>query len=296
MQRFIDPSTRRKRKIIADRISTVDGVPVFSIVEFNIHGSCTRACPFCPFYDPAVYKKNPVAMDFGLYQKIIRELESIQYAGKILYSGFCEPLLNKHITEFIAFTRKTLPNSRIEMVTNGDLLTKEVLLSLLDASLDTINISIYDGPAEAKQFELLVEEANVPEGAVVLRRRYKTETNFGMTISNRSGLINSNAYRDENETPPELPLHQPCYYPFYMIMVDVDGSPLLCPHDWKKLSGLGNLKTESLLSVWNSKKMNAWRKRLINCKRDFDPCALCDVDGLVMGEEHFQLWRESLGE
>ena len=41
------------------------------------------------------------------------------------YCGFNEPLLKKDINRDITYARKKLPNSKIEIVTNGDVLNKE---------------------------------------------------------------------------------------------------------------------------------------------------------------------------
>lgn len=42
----IDPSTLRKAEIIKDKLIFRDNFPLFSIVEFNIFGSCNRSCSF----------------------------------------------------------------------------------------------------------------------------------------------------------------------------------------------------------------------------------------------------------
>ena len=290
--RFIDKSTDRKKEIVKDRLSFVEGVPLFSIVEFNIIGTCNRNCNFCPVSNPDVYTKTTDGLELELFEKIVRELQVINYEGKILFSAFSEPLLHKEVEKLISIAKKYLPNIRLEMVSNGDLLTSKKLKKLYEAGLDTINISMYDGKHQIEHFENIRLEADVPKDVVVTRRRYFEDGNYGITISNRVGLIDSNEYRDENEEAIiDLPLKQPCFYPFYMILVDYNGDVLLCPHDWNKTLKFGNLKTKNLFDIWNGKALNGIRERLSNSDRNFGACKNCDVLGTVIGKDSFEAWN-----
>jgi radical SAM protein with 4Fe4S-binding SPASM domain len=289
--RFIDPSTKRKEKIVKDKLSFYNDIVLPSIIEFNIFGNCNRDCSFCPVSNPKVYTKKNEGISIEFFSKIINDLKEIEYSGKILFSAFSEPLLHKRIEDLISTAKKNLPNIRIEIVSNGDLLTSKKLKKLYEAGLDTINISMYDGKHQIKFFNDMVVEANVPKELIVLRRRYYEDGNYGMTISNRVGLIDSNEFRDENENSIlELPLKQVCYYPFYMILVDYDGEVLLCPHDWSKTLKFGNLKQKTFFDIWNGKALNGIRKRLSNSDRDFGACKDCDVLGTVIGKDSFEAW------
>ena len=129
---------------------------------------------------------------------------------------------------------------------------------------------------------------------VILRRRYYEDGNYGMTISNRSGLIDSNKYRDENEDKiVELPLKRRCFYPFYTTLIDYNGDVILCPHDWEKKYIVGNVTENTLWNIWTSKKYDTARKMLSKKNRNFSPCDGCDVHGDVMGKENFELWQNS---
>jgi radical SAM protein with 4Fe4S-binding SPASM domain len=291
--RFIDVSTNRKKQIVKDSLVTISDIPLFSIVEFNIAGNCNRDCSFCPVSNPEVYQKSKNSLDPKLFEKIVQDLQNIEYSGKILFSAFSEPLLHKEVETLLSIGKKYLPNARFEMVSNGDLLTAKKLKALSEAGLDTINISMYDGPHQIEHFNTIKKEAQLLDDSIVLRRRYYENGNYGITISNRSGLIDSNEYRDENENAiTQLPLRQACYYPFYMILVDYTGDVLLCPHDWSKKIKFGNLKDEKLFDIWHGEKLKTIREKLIQCDRCFNPCKECDVLGTVIGEESFNMWKK----
>lgn len=293
--RFIDPSTKRKDSIVKEKLQYFEDIPIFSIIEFNIYGNCNRNCSFCPVSNPDVYTKTNDGLDLVLFEKIIKDLQNINYEGKILFSAFSEPLLHKKIEDLIIIAKKYLPKIRLEIVSNGDLLTSKKLKKLYKAGLDTINISMYDGSHQIEYFNNIRVEADVPEDALLLRRRYYENGNYGITISNRVGLIDSNKFRDEHEESiTKLPLKQACYYPFYMILVDYNGDVLLCPHDWNKTLKFGNLKNERLFDIWKGKVLNNIRKKLANNDRNFGACKSCDVLGTVIGKENFEVWENLL--
>lgn len=289
--RFIDPSTRRKDFIVKERLTYFDNFPIFSIIEFNIYGNCNRSCIFCPVSNPAVYEKKHEGISTTLFNKILDDLMEINYQGKILFSAFSEPLLHKEIELLLTSAKRKLPKSRLEIVTNGDLLTGKKLKSLFTAGLDAISISMYDGKHQIEYFNNMILECKLTDSQVILRRRYFEDGNYGITISNRNGLINSNEFRDINEKSiSELPLKNECYYPFYMILVDYNGDVLLCPHDWSKKTKFGNLNHEKIWDIWKSPILNKLRLSLSKSDRNFNPCKICDVLGTVMGKENFNAW------
>ena len=57
---------------------------------------------------------------------MIGDLNKINFEGRISFSGFCEPLLTKNINDYIQLIRKELPKVNIDMVSNGDVITKKI--------------------------------------------------------------------------------------------------------------------------------------------------------------------------
>ena len=72
------------------------------------------------------------------------ELGELQYKGILVFSGFCEPLLDKNIFSLVQISRKNLPRTQIELVTNGDVLNVDRMRRLLDSGLSTLIIIAYD--------------------------------------------------------------------------------------------------------------------------------------------------------
>ena len=264
-----------------------DGSPFFTWVEFSITDLCNRTCVFCPRFDPNVYPNNNEEISLGLYEKIMSELSSYDWEGGIIYSAFGEPFLHSNLLELVSMTKKYLPKSVLEIVSNGDKLSVEECSKLYEVGLDILKVSLYDGAHQIPEFEQMRREIGIDDRHFILRKRYEKDEDYGLILSNRGGSVTS---ADVNVKKVVLPIKKKCYFPFYKLLIDYDGRVLLCSHDWvKKLSG-GDLKEKSIYEVWTGKIMTKVRNRLKNGDRKFNPCAKCDVDGTLNGGNEFQRW------
>ena len=287
MKKFIDPLIPRKKKISSNLFLDSGGYPLPSVVEISESGTCNRVCSFCPrsakdFID----KKEFISQD--LIEKLSNELKENNYKGIFLFSGFVEPLLDKNIFNLISVVKDRLPEAKIEIVTNGDVLNEDRAKKLFQSGLSTLLISIYDGKKEADNMEQMLIKAKIPQEKFKIRHRYLTENeDFGITLSNRSGMMENAEYKI-----PSLkePLKKPCYYPHYTFFMDYTGEVLVCSHDWGKKLVVGNMKNQKFIDIWLGKKFNFERKKLLNSDRNFSPCNKCDVDGEFMGKVHADKW------
>ena len=285
---FFDPTIVRKSNIVDDRIASLPrGLPLPSIIEISESGTCNRACAFCPRSAPG-FPDIKEFIDISLLQKLFSEVADVGFEGLVLFSGFVEPLLDKNIFEKVKLVRDLIPGCRIEMVTNGDVLKEEILKKLVANGLDTLLISVYDGKEDADRFVAMCQRAGLNEDQFVIRNRYLSESeDFGMTISNRSGMLENAEYV---RPPLKEPLKLPCFYPSYLFFMDYLGDVLLCPHDWGKTKILGNLKKQSFIEIWGSQMAIAARKQLNHGNRNLKPCNVCDVEGTYIGKRHAELW------
>jgi radical SAM protein with 4Fe4S-binding SPASM domain len=298
MGKSMDLSVKNKARIVKDTLTYIDGFPVFSIVELNIIAACTRACAFCPIFDKDFYKKNNIQgkLELNVYKKLLNDLKSIGYRGRIIFSGFSEPLLHKNLEELVRETKAVLPNSVLEIITNGDLLKLPKMKKLMKAGLDVICVSLYDGAHQFDHFSKMKTKLGMTDAQMLLRRRYYEDGDYGLIISNRGGLVDSNQYRDKSESSIEtVPLNRACYYPFYMIKVDLNGDVLVCSHDWQKRFVVGNILKENVLDLWKNKNLNSLKMSLSHADRSVVPCNTCDVKGDVIGKESFNAWCTYMG-
>ena len=292
---IIDSTTKRKNAIAAARLSDRDGIPIFSIVEISVVAACNRRCPFCPVSDD-YYKKLGLSgvMKLPLYEKLLEDLSSIDYSGMILFSGESEPLLHKRLDRLINSTKLFLPNCRIEVNSNGDLLTAQKLTRLFESGLDTISISMYDGPQQIEEFSTLRNQVGLTDSQVLLRRRYFEDGNFGINMTNRGGLVDSDAFQltrgDMSDSKQKFPINQECYYPFYMLTVDVGGNVTICSHDWAKKYVVGNFGATHIFDIWVGKRFDQARRNLSKCDRSLPSCQNCNAIGDLIGKSSFDKW------
>ncbi len=209
-------------------------------------------------------------------------------------------MLHKGVYDFVGLASKYVPLASVEIVSNGDIFLKkggvDRLKRLFDSGLKAISISLYDGEHQLDDFQELKIKAKLSDDQVILRRRYLDNGNYGMIISNRGGLIESNKFRDEKEdfiSREDLPLKKVCYYPFYMTKVDSNGDVLICSQDWRKELILGNLETDMIMDIWKGDKLQIVKSNLSKCNRGMIPCDTCDVNGDVIGKENYNEWIKS---
>lgn len=290
----LDINIARIATFIDNHISSVPpvkgGTPPFSSIEFSNNGLCNRRCVFCPRVDEGLFPNRNEHLSFSLFKKIMKELATIDYCGRISFSGFCEPLMTGNLEEYIAFGKKKCPRMIIEISSNGDFVTRKRLKTLFDAGLDDIRLSLYDGQHRDEKFVQMKVALKLSDRQFIIRRRYlPPEEKYGLTISNRAGAI---TLRNDKITiePLREPLKQPCYYPFYKMLIDYNGDTLICSNDWLKKVIVGNISNQTIFEIWNSRGFNNARNRLIRGDRDFSPCNVCDVNGLYNGKRHFEAW------
>lgn len=295
MNKIIDRNVKRKNSFrkFQKTVNNLIKFPVFSWIEFSLSGLCNRVCVFCPRSNPKEFPNLNKHMSIESYTSVIEDLRSIEYKGGIIYSGFSEPILYKHIFEIIKITKSLLPNNRIELITNGDHLKIEKLKKLFEAGLTQISVSLYDGPHQIENFKKLQLEANLSDEQFDLRFRWANVEsdgglNFGINITNRAGAINM---PEINIAKLQKGLKKKCFYPFYQIMLDYDGSVLLCNHDWYKKLILGNINKESILDIWNNHIYKKSRENLSKALRIDSPCKECDANGMMMGAEYVKDWE-----
>lgn len=266
------------KKSLLNHVEYFNNIPLFSQIEFNLIAECTRQCSFCPVSDPKFYKQyDEKYFPKSLFDKILKQLKSINYSGIISFSGFCESLLYPDINSLILEVRKFLPQATIILTTNGDLLKKSLVKSLIKSGLDTLSISIYDKENE-KYFSSLAKEFN--KILIVSRRRYWDGKDYGFYHSNRA-------------CGADLNIPRPCYYPFFSLFVDLDGQVIPCVHDAWKQNIVGDVNNENIIDIWTGDKINKIRKSLIKNKR-IGGCKTCSVNGKLTGEKFYEAWKQIL--
>ena len=265
--------------------------PLFSIIEFNLHGSCSRRCAFCPRVDEELWPNLDEELNMNFFENLLKQLKELDYTGRLAFSGFSEPFMHSELNEIIIKIKEYLPNARSEIITNGDYLKHDNTKKIFESGLDYMFVSLYTNKRTHDYLEKLKNDLKLKDDQFRIRpRNLGKKMNFGLNINNRAGSVDYKRFGLKQEKT--LPLKRPCNYPMYTLFVDYNGDCLICPDDWKKKKVVGNLKNEKIIDVWNKKIFHEIRKSLLKGDRTGDPCNECDVDGLLSGDSFAKKWGE----
>lgn len=272
----------QRRSQFVDVVEKFKGIPKPTWVELSLIDVCNRKCIFCPKSNESVAPDTYQKMGEKIINQIHDQLKEIEFNGTISLCGYGEPLLHKEITKIV----EQLSNvSKVEIITNGDVLTSKKMQDLYLAKTSKILVSMYDGPEQVEKFKKMTKDANVPEDFIILRDRWYDKYNdFGVKLTNRAGTINVGDQEKVDET-------KTCFYPTYQFLIDWDGNIYLCPQDWQRRVPMGNIMQESIYKIWVGKTLSKFRKNLLLGKRCASPCMNCNADGKLLGKNHAENWK-----
>ena len=221
-------------------------------------------------------------MTMSLIDKLVKELKEMNYNGSVVLCGYGEPMIHKDVYEI---SKKIAEVAFVEIVTNGDTLTKSKIKKLYNSNVNKVLISLYDGPEQVEKFKKMSDEAQVPSDFVILRHRWHgAEQDFGLKLTNRAGTIKVGQQYDVKQ-------FSHCFYPSYSILIDWNGDVFLCPQDWQRRRAMGNIMLESIFEIWVGKILSKYRKNLLEGKRCDSPCSECNAEGTILGKNHAEKWK-----
>lgn len=260
---------------IAYYLVVVNNSDHIRVVELNVTELCTRKCWFCPRADPNVYPNQNKHMSMETFQHIYDALCRIDYKHNVHFSGFCEPLLGKNTLEGMKLLSSRF---NVKVITNGDVITPDILKLLDSYKLKELKIDLYDGEHQYEKFTKMIYSCGYQSKNVLLNKVYEQEK---LMFYNRSGTSN---FKSE----AGLDVNRPCYVPFYKIIIDWTGDYILCMSDWHRRSDITkarlNISEYGLDEYLNSEPFKVFANKMIETKRNgLTPCSTCDIDGTKLG-------------
>ncbi|MFH1073482.1 MAG: radical SAM protein [Candidatus Firestonebacteria bacterium] len=254
--------------------------PYPRIVAIEPTNLCNLKCTMCPVHASRVKEKPRASgmMEFGLFKKIIRQLPRKRDVNLVLH-GYGEPLLHPKLVEMVSYAKKA-GVADVQFATNGMLLTREKSKALIAAGLDRLDVSL-DGFSKKifekiragakfntvteniRQFILLKGKRKKPALNIRLVRQKQNDRSVGRFIKywlKRADTVTVDECHDEGSLKKVCRNRFPC--PALRLLMEIywDGTVVLCNMDAFGKNKLGNLKKESLLALWNGKRINAVRK------------------------------------
>jgi radical SAM protein with 4Fe4S-binding SPASM domain len=270
-----------------------------TLVELEPHAYCNRTCAFCP---NAVIDRLTVKtrLDRGLYERVLRDLQTIEYAGVLRFARYSEPLADAHIYEMLAMARQALPRATIDLISNGDFLTPERLRALRESGLSILRISVYLRKGVRWSREAARDEVERVGRRLGIAPRWSAATDAsvgavfpyeGLEVVAFSHDFDAIGY-DRGQLLGDLTdaayvRRSPCFMVFSNFTVDFDGKVMPCCNlrgDHPAHAGyvVGDLSASevSIFDVYASRVFTEWRRSLAGVGDKADPCRTCKQKAL----------------
>lgn len=317
-------SKEKSYRNIQHKIPLIDFLPWRTPLSIYIDpcNLCNFKCSFCPTAHKGLLKsaQRPMGMmSMDLFKKTV---DGIKFPEKIkalhLFKDG-EPLLHEDIIEMIRYAKSKQIAEKVELTTNGSLLTDSLIESLVDSGLDIIRVSIehvddagykritktfsdYEQirshvrklfdckKAASSEMLVFVKITNVDLSE---SEKQKFQADFGAYCDhyNFDEVIGwSNGFHNVIKTSDKsidglFSLNKRrivCPEPFKTMVVNFNGDVSVCCADWSMGIKVGNTNEEALSAVWSGDKLKALRMMHVDGRRkEIKVCSDCQfVEGV----------------
>lgn len=236
--------------------------PKLDCVFIETTTACTRKCIWCTHH---YFDIKPTFMSEKLFNKIMSDLHEIKFNGRLSFFLNGEPLLDKRLSKWINTAKNSCPEAFTFIITNGDLLTYERAIELLNSGLDAIKVNTYDDTT----FESVAEvKERIPKelSKRILHLDYSKKTDW----TNRGGTVPFGGKRKDIGTV--------CLRPFRQLYITTSGLVAQCCSDALNRYIMGNMQTQKLLEIWNGEPFQRVRNSLLGYGELNDLCKVCDLE------------------
>lgn len=274
---------------------TVSQYPL--LVDIEISSVCNLKCPMC-YTITEDFKQHVKAslMTEELYTKIINEIAGKVPAIRLSLRG--EPTLHPQITEFIRYAKEH-GIGEVSFLTNGSTLIAENFLSLLEAGVDWITISVdglfdiyerirkpllfCDTLEKIKKIKQIKEEKGVHKPVIKVQSIWpairENPTLFYNTFAPYVDLIAFNPLIDYLNKDEDIAYDDDfsCPQLYQRLVIGADGLVLMCSNDERGDNIIGDINIETIYEVWQGARLNHIRE--IHAKKsgfkEIETCRQC---------------------
>ncbi|ABL00935.1 Radical SAM domain protein [Pelobacter propionicus DSM 2379] len=297
-----------------ERQRLADKVPLATPYSMDIAPTtfCNLKCIFCAHSSdyPEYRKIFGKTLNTELALKAVDDIRKFPDKLKALhFCGLGEPLIHKDIAKMIKYAKEADISEKIDISTNGVLLTKNVADDLIDSGVDFIRISLnglsredfleytgteVDFEKYVKNLKYLYENrkktkiylkifdfmVSSPQKKKMFFRtfepicdvisiEYYNECFLGTKGRDRLKSTNLN-HRGENSSTAKC-----CSQPFFRLLILVDGEVAPCAEPRFPFS-CGNIRDTSVVDIWNGDILTNFRLRMLDgMKQVNEVCASC---------------------
>lgn len=271
---------------------------------------CNLACIHCPHSNFIKTDAHSGAhLDVKLHKKLIDEVatDGLGICQYIRYTANGEPLIHPKFDEMIEYAGKH-SKTKINVTTNGVLLTEKKAKKLLDAGVNVFDISLdaYSGETYSKirvkgdlnkvrpnvlKLIELIKKGNYNAKLVVSFveqplnmhetkqfENFWKEAGADFVVVRRlhSAAGAKDDIKSKMKESHKTIIRKPCLYPWERLTLAPEGYLSYCPTDWVKKSHFVHFSETTIKEAWQSEFMNNLRKaHLDNNFEGYEFCKQC---------------------
>lgn len=293
---------------------------------------CNFKCVYCHFSIPKNkrgFVSNVLDMEMSLYKKCVDDIKEFPDKVKTFrFVGMGEPLLHKDIAQMVQYAKEANIADRIEILTNGSLLSNTLSEKLIKAGLSRLVVSIQGTTSDKYK---ATSNINLDINKLIENLRFFYE-HKPKTVSMYVKIVDT-ALTDEKEkelfyslfgdvcdsigvehTSPIYPgvdLNEElssrhltqfglpvgsgnvCSQAFYSMQINPDGNVVPC-YSIVYPEIIGNCYEESLKNIWNGDKYNNFRINMLLGKLP-TVCKECNINRYrLFPEDDINAYKEDL--
>ena len=253
----------------------------FQAIEIEINSKCNRTCWYCPNSNNKRLEEGEMEVD--LFIKLMEQLQSIDYKGRVSYHFYGEPLLCSHLDLFVELTKKYLPDAYLKLYSNGDYLNDDKIVRLINEGIDEFVLTKHVGNSNY----FYDYEINKLPFVIKKRITYRNHEEIESDYTNRGGLVKAGR--------KETFIDMPCERPNHLIIVTLQGNILPCCEDYMQQEVMGNIRKQHIIDIWNSKKYIEFRENLTKGKREISSvCRNCNSINKKWDEEQQRIGTKNI--
>jgi len=255
------------------------------IIHIETNNRCNGRCAFCAASVGKEMRPYSVMPD-ELIDKMLRELQGINYSNNLSFFNNNEPFLEPRIFNLVAKARSMLPGAYLALVTNGTLLDMEKVIRIFDSGLNSLKINDYRTSDKVARGEYSPNIKKIKDEidksmrfkAQIIGAEYAIKISIKLKCSD--AVLGKRAGTAPNRQGIFKTLHKVCLRPFEMVTISPEGKVALCSNDLLFREPMGNVNTQDLMSIWRSPEYMRVRRELLEGNRSCkSTCSGCDHRG-----------------
>ncbi len=284
------------------------------VVHIDVASACNFKCKFC-FHSLGKETLDelgfsPSIMNLELFKLTVDKIKAFpSKLFRLCLIRHGEALLNKDLPDMINYAKMSGVASKINISTNGSLLTPEINKRLIESGLDEMLVSV-EALSSEKYKEICGTDIDFDSMVSNIKNYYKNKNDSTLYVKIVDCALNNGDEEkfhdifdnicdkasieyitpcfsgvdystikenyDTNIMGDEFVNVTVCPQPFFQMHIFPNGNISICNADYNEKLVFGNVQHDSLVDVWNGNELNRFRiMQLKGERKNHSYCHFC---------------------